>query len=207
MGNLPALDDQIRALESVLGPVLRIGNLRPLKQDKILRGHIAGLNRLPPSFLAKLRRNGLEGVRIGEGGVSDFLGYEYLAEKEAPGTGHTWNTIRGLFDDSAKVILLGNAPMGIRDTAIHEIGHAAGYLLGYNEDIRIRSIYEKVLQNLPAFYKDDGAPSARGCREFFAEAFRVGIISKERVEVGSLPEIVDIILDEVLQGRPPRVRL
>ena len=144
---------------------------------------MAQLDRFSFILLRRLVFNGLKRIEIGPGSVADFSGYEQLAYSQPLGHSNevTFSDIAGLYDSSLKRIVLGTQGLKLEGLVPHELGHALGELLGYYEDPELRTGYLKNAKagRLYSFYLDNGEPSERGLKEFFA----------------------DLIMDAILRGR------
>lgn len=206
---MAGLPNEYQALEEVLGNTLVVrGYQRHDADGEQIRQHMAELDLLPKPFLSKLKREGLKGIEIRPGSVVDFPSLGLLPGAHPPGypEGTTYRAVPAIYNRESKTIFLGSRPKSYRGTALHEIFHAAGNLLGYDDDFRVRQAYARSFERLEDFYKDRGGHSARGRREFFADSAANVIMETEEAVLEYGRSYVEFVLDHVLKGRTGRTK-
>ncbi len=138
--------------------------------------HIHDLALLPEAFYFALFNAGLTRIVAGAGCVSDFPGYAIAAQVPVPTRpGESFTSVPCAYDRASKVVLLGTRPAHpLREApspALHELGHAAGDLLGYDNSVGVRSEYARLLPQLPPALIGSSLRNETDCiREFFAQS-------------------------------------
>jgi len=201
---------EYNSLQDALGGVLRVqGYDLDSDEGNIIRAHVADLARIPDRLLAKLKREGLERIDIGPGSVPDFEGFEHLRKVQAPGYGPgvTWADIAGGYDSLTRRLVAGSRGLDVDRVISHEIGHALGGILSYNDDFRLIEAYEKAFKSgaLKKFYLDEGKPSVRGRMEFLADAVGYAIIEGRPNEAFG-QQFAEFIRNTVLRGVTARAK-
>lgn len=191
-------------LSEALGDGLRVIDARINAQEAaIIHEHVAGLLAVPVGVLLKLRTHGLARIQIGRGGVASFPGYEAYQSIQVPTAprGVTWDDARGAYISSRKEMVLGTGSFGYEGTATHEIGHALGDLMGYDNSLRLASEYRAKsrgsLRKVSAYYPD-GRLTDRGKKEFFAETVSLGIMSRGSLKAFFSDAYYTFIVEDVL---------
>lgn len=191
-------------LSEALGDGLRVIDARINAQEAaIVHEHAAGLLAVPAGVLSKLRTHGLARIQMGKGGVASFPGFEEYQGIQIPlaPRGVTWDSARGAYISRLKEIALGTGSHGYEGTPTHEIGHALGDLLGYDNSLRLASEYKAKsrgsLRKVSAYYPD-GRLTVRGKKEFFAETVSLGIMSRGSLKAFFSDAYYTFIIEDVL---------
>lgn len=201
MTGLPV--NEYKELQSVLGSSLHVrGFALSGPGGDVIRNHLAQLDRFSLTLLRRLRLNGLNSIEIGPGSVADFSGYEHLANIQPPGhhDGVTFSDIAGLYDSGLKRVILGNQGLSVEGLVPHELGHAMGDLLGIyqNKELRAGYLNNANTGRLAAFFLDQGEPSERGLREFFADLVMNAILTGRATRYYG-PEIERLVAGQLLR--------
>lgn len=173
------------------------------READVILEHVNALVATPKGVLAKLATHGLSRVQIGKGGVASFPGYDLFNHIQIPTAprGATWSDARGAYISSRKEIILGTGSRGYEGTAAHEVGHALGELMGYDNSLRLAVEYRAKsrgsLRKVSAYYPD-GRLTDRGKKEFFAETVSLGIMSRGSLKAFFSDAYYTFIVEDVL---------
>lgn len=154
--------------------------------------------------MRRLRLSGLNLIEIGPGSVADFSGYEQLRNIQPPGypSDVTFGDIAGLYDAQLGRIVIGTRGLEVDGVVAREIDHAMGDLLGFYQDADLRAGYLKnaTAGRLYSLYLDNGAPSERGMKEFFADLVMNAILTG-RASTCYGAEIERLVTTRILKDR------
>lgn len=194
---------QYPQLEALQG-VLRIEGW----DDPVIRKHVADLAQYPPGLLKALKAYGLNDLHIGPRPMP-FLdsneGVQGIRPRGWP-KGLTWSSVAGGYNSVARSVAAGKADVqdGASSLLQHELGHAVGEILGFNDDPYVKGEYDRLfaatvpnpckpgttLPKLDPYLRQTSADGDRspGRHEFFAESIAVYLTKGRAAAVDAFDE-------------------
>lgn len=199
----------LERLTAILGSRLRLfpDGMEP-GEEALVAIYLRDLLLVPSSLWSRLT-GGMAGTRlehvwIGKGPVCAFPGFEDYANEPIPGSpGRTYLDVPCSYNWERHTILLGSEPRSEIDkaesAAMHEVGHALGNILGYDDDYRLKAEFGRLSARLP---------TSVGMREFFALSFE-HVIMKSRLGMSETflsAQYKQFLRDVVLRGKAPQTK-
>ena len=185
-------------LQSVLGDKLDVSG----QDSQFARAHIIALAKVPDNIHKKLIDAGLNKIRVGNGAVTSFSGYEYLSNESPRGWGGTltWDDVAGMYDPAHKQVICGTGVQGARALSLHEYGHAIGDLLEYDNDPTLINFHKKLHPQLSPYEQQGGPGGFAGRQELLANAFMRVVEDPIGAAVRYGPDLVQWIESVVMSG-------
>lgn len=155
-----------------------------------VQAHLSHLTKIPPALARKVVGLLRGGVHLGNSGVPGLDDLGELAGKHPPGTpeGTTWEDVPGCFHAEKRVVAAGHTTkFGYATTVLHEIGHAAGCLLGpkggYERSPEFLALHRRAFARLQrpggSPLTQDGPGGILGAGETFADAFAWALVDEK----------------------------
>lgn len=162
--------DLVRAL----GEVLRVEDFG----SAVIQEHVSDLQSLhvaAPHLLPELRARGLREVHIAHRDAVDLDGNPAYADVPVAGLGQTLREAEplGIYNPVLRTVSVGMGTAYDASVAIHEMGHAVGHLLGFDDRLETIEAHQRLFDRLDEHSRIGGAGSFEGRREFFAESLSV----------------------------------
>ncbi|RYG86249.1 MAG: hypothetical protein EON58_21960 [Alphaproteobacteria bacterium] len=145
---------------------------------RVVASHLADLRLLPPELGSWLVGHGLLKIHIGDRPLADLD----AIRGADPGSFRNLTDAGGYHPD-LKCVYLGNGGSPSASVALHEIGHAVGWLSGAHSKSGFILDYIDQEENLPAYYREswNGRHDVeRGARETFAEVFAMLLTGRKQ---------------------------
>ncbi|HEY8353953.1 MAG TPA: hypothetical protein VIK69_02960 [Methylophilaceae bacterium] len=185
-------------LVSALGRVLRVDD----EDHPEVQQHLEHLRKVPTKLLTRLREAGLAEIHFANATVPGLDNLHYLKGVQPRGwpPGMTWDIVPGAYSPKEKAVVAGVGRHGSVSVALHELGHAVGDLLGYNDHPDLIQAHKEVFEKLKPYHQQDGPGGVAGRQEMLAEGFATYLILGRKMAVRMFGELfVNFLEKEVLK--------
>ncbi len=166
------------------------------------------LARVPKHIIDTLVSRGLGGVYAGRKPITELDNMKYLKGVRPRGwsEGKTWDNVGGCYDRGTKTVVAGwTRNDGSVSTSLHELGHAVGDLMDFDDHPELKFQHETVYNHLKSYFKQGGPGGKAGMEEFFAETFAQVLVDRSQAIQAAGLGMVEWIETEVLKiESPPR---
>lgn len=166
----------------------------------IAQKHLSDYRRIPDLLRAAVERAGVKVYVSNDQSVPGIDRQEKWRGVQPRGwaEGQTWDTVPGAYDAEKRYVLAGaGAGAGSSSLLLHEYGHAAGHVLGYNDDQRLIDIHTRAFSSLPSYFAQGGPGAAAGRSELLAEAF-AGTITNRNAAVNRFGEEMISFIENIV---------
>lgn len=144
-----------------------------------IKEHLKDLTLLPQNISKRLVEKGLKEINIANKKVTELDSNQYL-KGQTPETAKstTWDDVAGVYNPNSKSVSLGNGMHLCESLVLHEIGHAIGDLLKYDNSKELEQAHIRLYPKLTPYYQQKAPGNIAGRKELFAES--VGVLLKRR---------------------------
>lgn len=170
----PEVEARHPDLVRALGEVLRVEDFG----SEVIQEHVSDLQSLhvaAPRLLPELRARGLREIHIAHRDAVDLDGNPAYADKPVAGLGQSLREAEplGIYNPVLRTVSVGMGTAYDASVATHELGHAVGHLLGFDDRLETIEAHQRLFDRLDEHSRIGGAGSFEGRREFFAESLSV----------------------------------
>lgn len=197
----PEVEARHPDLVRALGEVLRVEDFG----SEVIQEHVSDLQSLhvaAPHLLPELRARGLREIHIAHRDAVDLDGNPAYADKPVAGLGQSLREAEplGIYNPVLRTVSVGMGTAYDASVATHELGHAVGHLLGFDDRLETIEAHQRLFDRLDEHSRIGGAGSFEGRREFFAESLSVLItFGTEEALLRYDAEWISFLMREVLR--------
>jgi SPP1 gp7 family putative phage head morphogenesis protein len=209
-----------RGLAELTGDVPRgvrfaVSTPPPLLQNIVLEStgataemHIQHYAKIPATLRDAVEAKGVKVYINNDATVPNIDDMKHLRKVTPRGwrKGDTWDKVPGAYIGEKKFVVAGNGRHGSASLLLHEYGHAAGDVLGYNNDVRLIRLHKNNFSKLPPYLQQGGMGATAGRREYLAEAFAQTLVDEVRAVDLYGDDMVVFLKNVVMQGGEARLK-
>lgn len=158
--------------------------------DPEVNRELDAMAQIPPVLMQRLNNLGVK-TYISTDPLTQQDTNQRLADVQPRGwpPGSTWREVGGAYypiQSQVTTAVRGGGGSSSGSTMLHELGHAVGDKLGYDNDPRVKAAHKAVFDRLSPYLRQDGPGGRAGVQEFVAEAFATTVSnpSKSRMMYG-----------------------
>ncbi len=176
--------------------------------NPVVRQHLYEMGQLPENVLEEIAPKAKFYV-----GAATVTGLNANEDKSGvkpqgwpEGLNATWDDAAGMYDARKRQVAVGiGGQTGSASLAIHQVGHALGNLLGYDNDPALQEHHARLHPRLDPYLKGKGPGNKNGRKELLAESLAVYIKRGEEEAIRQYDkDYVAWLKRTVLKQRPPR---
>lgn len=193
----PQAQDHLERLEGEAPGLFKVQD----PEAPIVQQHLSDLIRVPAEMYQRLRKRGLKTIEVIDGTVPECAGNSHLKGVSPRGwpEGKTWDQVAGNYNPSKRTVCVGNGEQGSVSLSLHELAHAIGKLLGYNNHPELIEAHKRLYPKLQSYFQQGGPGGEAGRQEFLAEALSIYLKQGEAEAVKTFDQpFVDFLKTEVL---------
>ncbi len=161
------------------------------------------LSLVPYHLMNKLVSRGIRKIYLGDRPITEMNDLKNRKGKpvghEVEGINRTWDEVGGVYRPTERSAIAGkHAGGGSVSTALHELGHAIGDLLQFDNHTTLNIAHHELYDKLSPYFQQGGQGGEIGRAELFAETFAQVLINREDAISSTDEDFVDWIEKEVL---------
>lgn len=145
-----------------------------LESDGVVaQRHLQDYNRIPVALRDAAEAKGVQVYINNDKTLPDIDRQEAFRGVRPRGwaEGATWDIVPGAYSRQDRYVIAGKGQSGSVSLLLHEYGHAAGHVLGYDNDTRLIALHKRQYARLDSYLQQGGPGGQAGRQEFLAEAF------------------------------------